>query len=270
VPENKGPEFLLVKPDAVRSALFELTHPESHIVVRDAADREMTAVVLGVDNQTGIFFWRPRDLAGLRQNERGNHELFAGAVFHFIATGYGGVRIHFRVPRPEAVTFEDGSAAYFSPLPDRLSRIQRRAMFRASLAGIPVPCVAKWKSGTSDILFSLRDISIEGVGMRTDKHPSELPLRGDVMKGVMLQFGDLGNLKVDLDVRNAYEVGASEAANAPTEALSAEPTPALPAANKVYESHLGAMITGLSPRDEVWLQQMVWRLEKLRTSRTDH
>lgn len=258
--ENKVPEFLLVQPDAVRSALFELTHPETHIVVRDAADREMTAVVLGVDKQTGVFFWRPRDLAGLRPNGAHTKDLFTGAVFHFIATGYGGVRIHFRVPRPEAVTFDDGSAAYFSPLPDRLSRIQRRAMFRASLAGIPVPCQARWRSTTGDLVFVLRDISIEGVGMRINKPTAELPARGDMMRGVTLQFGDLGTLKVDLDVRNAYLIGG-------TVATETDAQPVAPP--KEFEAHLGAMIAGLSPRDEVWLQQMVWRLEKLRGSRAD-
>ncbi|KAG0920165.1 hypothetical protein G6F31_020845 [Rhizopus arrhizus] len=61
--------------------------------------------------------------------------LLSGTTFHFHATAYGGVQIRFRVQRPEVIQFDDGSAALVSPFPDRLARIQRRKMFRASLAG---------------------------------------------------------------------------------------------------------------------------------------
>ena len=46
--DASDPEFLLTRPEDMRAALFELTHPDSHILVRDAADREMAVLVLGL------------------------------------------------------------------------------------------------------------------------------------------------------------------------------------------------------------------------------
>lgn len=281
--ETSQPEFLLLQPEDIRAALFELTHPDSHIMVRDAADREVAAVILGVDRKTGFFFWRPRDYAGTHFGRQRNGDMFTGAVFHFAATGYGGVHMHFRVPRPETVNFEDGSVALFSPLPERMSRVQRRKMFRASLANSPVRCTAAWRAAgaTQTLQFWLRDISIEGVGLRCAYKVDDLPRRGEIMRSVKLHFGELGTLNVDLAVRNRYPIAGQAmspdpAASAPTLWVPVTTPPAAPQADRVaaqatdeIESHLGAVISGLSARDEVWLQQMVWRLEKMRGARVD-
>lgn len=51
--DASDPEFLLTRPEDMRAALFELTHPDSHILVRDAADREMAVLVLGRTSRRG-------------------------------------------------------------------------------------------------------------------------------------------------------------------------------------------------------------------------
>lgn len=109
--DASDPEFLLTRPEDMRAALFELTHPDSHILVRDAADREMAVLVLGADKQTRQFFWRPRDYAGADFEQTDSMGLLSGTTFHFHATAYGGVQIRFRVARPEVIHFDDGSAA---------------------------------------------------------------------------------------------------------------------------------------------------------------
>jgi len=278
--DNHQNEFLLVRADDIRAALFELTHPDTHIVVRDTADREVAAVILGIDRQTGYFFWRLRDYAGTTYARESMTDMLTGGVFHFVATGYGGVRIHFRIPRPESVTFEDGSAALFSPIPERMSRVQRRKMFRASLAQSPVECLASWQlpDTPTNTACSVRDISIEGVGLRSTLPVSALPRRGDLLRNVTLQFGDLGSIVLDLDVRNTYAIngntsdhGIADAADDPSDDAKAATTAATRASTKSsakdLESHIGATIVSLTARDEVWLQQMVWRLEKMRSTR---
>ncbi|ALM83171.1 hypothetical protein [Bordetella sp. N] len=304
-PKESDPDFLLTRPEEIRSALFELTHPECQILVRDAADREMAVVVLGADKQTRHFFWRPRDYAGADFEKSDAHGLRAGSVLQFHANGYGGVQIHFRVPRPEVVRFDDGSAALVSPYPERLSRIQRRKMFRASIGGNNVRCGGHWRptAGAKPIVLTLRDISVDGVGLRINRAVADLPGPGSKMEDVYLDFGDFGNITTDLEIRTLIplagqplqptaeeEAAQAEAAGvaagaqgAPgvagvaaagaAPAAAATPVRVAPAniagrGGKKGEdplTHIGAAFLILDGRQETWLQQVVWRLEKART-----
>jgi len=260
--DASDPEFLLTRPEDMRSALFELTHPDSHILVRDAADREMAVLVLGADKQTRQFFWRPRDYAGADFEQSDNMGLLSGTTFHFHATAYGGVQIRFRVQRPEVIHFDDGSAALMSPFPDRLARIQRRKMFRASLVTGAGQCQASWRpdAKTKPFQFTVRDISVDGVGLRAALAVPALPERGTVMEDVQLDFGELGKLSANLEVRNIYPISGQPMIqpDSPDDAaprhvsLTGEPP----------MSHVGAVFLNLDARQENWLQKVVWRLEK--------
>ena len=134
--------------------------------------------------------------------------LLSGTTFHFHATAYGGVQIRFRVQRPDVIHFDDGSAALVSPFPDRLARIQRRKMFRASLITSANRCEATWlpEAQAKPLAFTVRDISVDGVGLRVGLAAPELPQRGEVLEGVQMNFGDLGRLVANLEVRNVYPV----------------------------------------------------------------
>jgi c-di-GMP-binding flagellar brake protein YcgR len=260
--DASDPEFLLTRPEDMRSALFELTHPDSHILVRDAADREMAVLVLGADKQTRQFFWRPRDYAGADFEQSDSMGLLSGTTFHFHATAYGGVQIRFRVQRPEVIHFDDGSAALMSPFPDRLARIQRRKMFRASLITGAGQCQASWQPGpkAKPFQFTVRDISVDGVGLRVALAVPELPERGTVLEDVQLDFGELGKLSANLEVRNIYPISGQPMIqpDSPDDAaprhvsLTGEPP----------MSHVGAVFLNLDARQENWLQKVVWRLEK--------
>ncbi|MDQ2138600.1 flagellar brake protein [Alcaligenaceae bacterium B3P038] len=286
------PDFLLTDPDEIRSALFELTHAEAHVVVRDAADREIAVLIIGLDRKTGTFFWRPRDYAS--SNFADNKELLIGAVFQFICSGYGGVRIHFRVPRPDIVRFDDGSATFVSHWPDRISRIQRRKMFRASLSTQGKRCRASWQppGGEPALVFGIRDVSVDGIGLRCALPVGALPQRGDTLERVMLDFGEFGTLQTSLEVRNVFPTsgqgkreenddeegapderanGAATVAVAPVAAtvtastklaVAGQTSDTQTAVRLDVESHVGAVFSKLSSREEIWLQQVVWRLEK--------
>ncbi|WP_454690515.1 flagellar brake protein [Achromobacter aloeverae] len=280
--KESDPDFLLTRPEEIRSALFELTHPECQILVRDAADREMAVLVLGTDKQTRHFFWRPRDYAGADFDKSDMHGLRVGSVLQFHANGYGGVQIHFRVPRPDVVRFDDGSAALVSPYPERLSRIQRRKMFRASIAGNGMRCGGHWRPapGAKPVVFTLRDISVDGVGLRINRAVADLPQRGSRMEDVYLDFGDFGNITTDIEVRTliplagqplqagaeAHKQPAAEGAAPPADAQAAAPAPAARAKGEDPLTHVGAAFLTLDGRQETWLQQVVWRLEKARTA----
>jgi len=260
--DASDPEFLLTRPEDMRSALFELTHPDSHILVRDAADREMAVLVLGADKQTRQFFWRPRDYAGADFEQSDNMGLLSGTTFHFHATAYGGVQIRFRVQRPEVIHFDDGSAALMSPFPDRLARIQRRKMFRASLATGPGLCQATWQPDAKQkpYRFTVRAISVDGVGLRVELAVPILPERGTVMEDVQLDFGDLGKFSANLEVRNVYPISGQPMIQPDS---PDEPAPKhVSLTGEPPMSHVGAVFLNLDARQENWLQKVVWRLEK--------
>jgi c-di-GMP-binding flagellar brake protein YcgR len=268
-------DFLLTRPEEIRSAIFELTHQDCQTLVRDAADRETAILVLGIDKQTNHFFWRPRDFAGSDFATNDSRGLRVGTVLQFHGHGYGGVQIHFRVPRPELVRFDDGSAAFVSPLPERVSRIQRRKLFRASVIGTAVRCAGQWRpdSTVKPILFTIRDISVEGIGLRVERPATVLPIAGKIMEDVYLDFGDFGNITTDLRVCTVIPLSgqplpqAAEDASAQADtAAQAAPAP-VPRPNLLTGdplTHIGAEFPALNGRQEAWLQQVVWRLEKAR------
>jgi hypothetical protein len=260
--DASDPEFLLTRPEDMRAALFELTHPDSHILVRDAADREMAVLVLGADKQTRQFFWRPRDYAGADFEQSDSMGLLSGTTFHFHATAYGGVQIRFRVERPEVIHFDDGSAALMSPFPEHLARIQRRKMFRASLISNANRCQASWQPDPAEkpISFSVRDLSVDGVGLRVELAVQALPERGSVLEDVRLDFGDLGKLNAHLEVRNVYPISGQPMVQSDNPDEPAPPHVSL--TGEPPMSHLGAVFLNLDARQENWLQQVVWRLEK--------
>ncbi|ARP84496.1 flagellar brake protein [Bordetella genomosp. 8] len=269
----KEPEsdFLLTRPEEIRSAIFELTHQDCTTLVRDAADRETAILVLGIDKQTDHFFWRPRDFAGSDFATNDSRGLRVGTVLQFHGNGYGGVQIHFRVPRPDLVRFDDGSAAFVSPLPERVSRIQRRKLFRASIIGTAVRCAGQWRPdlASKPVLFTIRDISVEGIGLRVERPASEMPAEGAIMQDVYLDFGDFGNMTTDLQVRTVIPLSGQPLPQATDDAQAGAAEmvtlrPSLTLQDPL--THIGAEFAALSGRQEAWLQQVVWRLEKARAT----
>ena len=88
-----------------------------------------------------------------------------------------------------------------------------------------------------------------------------MPQRGEVLEGVQMNFGDLGRLVANLEVRNVYPVSGQ-----PMIAPGADPDEPAPRhvslTGEPPVSHLGAIFLNLDARQENWLQQVVWRLEK--------
>jgi c-di-GMP-binding flagellar brake protein YcgR len=149
-----------------------------------------------------------------------------------------------------------------SPFPERLARIQRRKMFRASLIASASRCNAAWQASPQDKPhhFAVRDISVDGVGLRAGVEVGALPERGAVMENVQLDFGELGKISASLEVRNVYPVSGQPMVQAGDPGDAAPRHVSLTGEPPV--SHLGAIFLNLDARQENWLQQVVWRLER--------
>lgn len=299
-PTETESEFTLTSPDDIRSALFELTHAESRIGVRDAADREIAVELVAIEKRIPRFYWRPRDYAGGDFANGDRQALLAGDSFRFVAQGYGGVLVRFAVSRPEVVHDDDGQPALASPFPEHLTRIQRRKSFRAVAPG-RMGATARWRpeGAPRPIVMSVRDISIDGLGLRVEQPLTMLPAVGTTLSKVSLDLGEDEPLVVDLLVRSAYALGRQDEADAEDAAGSQDGAdPAQAEAGKAQAktgmapaeirkpqtevaktlsagtamgwaqplSHLGTLFVNLDNRQQSRLQQIVWRLEKSRAS----
>ncbi len=80
------------------------------------------------------------------------------------------------------------------------------------------------------------------------------------MENVQLDFGAQGKLSASLEVRNVYPVSGQPMKQS---ADPDEPAPRhVSLTGEPPVSHLGAVFLNLDARQENWLQQVVWRLEK--------
>ena len=260
--DASDPEFLLTRPEDMRSALFELTHPDSHILVRDAADREIAVLILGRTSTRASSSGVRATTPARTSNNPTAWACSAAPPSTFTPRPMGRAD-----PLPGAAArrdpFRRRQRGLVSPFPDRLARIQRRKMFRASLITSANRCEATWlpEAQAKPLAFTVRDISVDGVGLRVGLAAPELPQRGEVLEGVQMNFGDLGRLVANLEVRNVYPVSGQ-----PMIAPGADPDEPAPRhvslTGEPPVSHLGAIFLNLDARQENWLQQVVWRLEK--------
>lgn len=251
--------YWLTRTEDIQAALFELGHPDSRINVRNAADQEIAVEILAVDRAGRCFYWRPRDYAGSDFAGSDRQSMLAGSVFHFQAQGYSGVQINFRITRPQVVRADDGTPALASPFPERLTRVQRRKTFRAPTSNARLNASGRWlpEDGRRFLEFSVRDVSVDGIGLRTETAAAELPPVGTLMKGVSLDFDSHGTLVANLRVCNVYPIGAQRERQSDDE-------PPAPAGAPAPLTHLGATFCDLDARQQTWLQQVVWYLEKAR------
>lgn len=105
---------------------------------------------------------------------------------------------------------QDGKPVFFSPLPETLLRLQRREYFRVSTPiANPVKCsiVTMGEDGAPRKLEApLLDISAGGLGLMATLEESTLFPRGSQFRNCNLSLPDDGPLKVNLEVRNVFEV----------------------------------------------------------------
>lgn len=120
------------------------------------------------------------------------------------------VKVQFSLDSLSLVTHE-GGPALFSPLPENLLRLQRREYFRVSTPiANPLKCEVSAidpEDGSAKVLqMPLLDISAGGLGLMANTQQAHMFGRGEIFKNCLLGLPDDGPIKMDLAVRNAFEV----------------------------------------------------------------
>jgi len=235
----------------IQTTLFELCHADSMTIVRNAAGHEIAVEILALDNAAQCFYWRPRDYAGSDFASSDQQGLLASSVLHFDGRSYGGIQIIFQVDRPQIVRADNGTPALRSHFPTSLIRVQRRGAFRVQLDGTRIAAHAIWQPDAEPnhfpLKFQIRDLSINGIGMRIEQSlATRLPV-GSQMRRVTLHFDKHGDIQADLAVHNLYLLHAQSEKSSDT-----------------LVAHLGASFIGLDAHQTGRLQRIVWAIENAR------
>ena len=119
------------------------------------------------------------------------------------------VKVQFALDGVSLIQYE-GSPAFFSSLPENLLRLQRREYFRVSTPiANPLVCGVPFigEDGKATLhQATLLDISAGGMGLMIDMEHAHLFSRGTIFNGCELNLPDDGKIKLDLEVRNAFQV----------------------------------------------------------------
>jgi c-di-GMP-binding flagellar brake protein YcgR len=121
-----------------------------------------------------------------------------------IVSSQDGVRVQFKAPRAEAVSFE-GRLAFRLALPESLVKLQRREYYRLPTPLLrPVKCEVPAANGER-VHVVIADISVGGACLMGE--PSGVTLEpGSVLPGCRIFLPDSGTVTTDLYVRNSYTV----------------------------------------------------------------
>lgn len=166
-------------------------------VIFNEGRETVLTVLLDVKDEEGalIFDWGGSEIA--------NHKLLQSERSLFVCSP-GGVKNQFLAGAVKETKYK-GRAAFVTRIPDQYTRLQRREFFRLVLPMTRRPPLAlRMPDGLFQHL-AIVDISIGGIA-------AELPDKnlsfeaGQILERARIELKGIGNLEVDLEVRNLIEI----------------------------------------------------------------
>lgn len=155
-----------------------------------------------------------------------------------------GVRIQFECKHIESVMFE-GKPAFKIPLPDNLTKYQRREFYRLPTpVANPVMCEIPIQDAEPKHLM-VSDISLGGLCLVGELATMSPPL-GTVLRGCRVPLTDIGTLRVDLAIRNTYLITLK---------------------NGMSSRRTGCQFQNLGPSQEAMVQRYIIRQERDRRAK---
>jgi len=238
---TRDPQYLLDNPVEVGSALKELLRGADRLCTTYGG--EVLPVYLTDINV------RRRTVSFLPYGGDRERALLASASeLLFEGTAYG-TPIEFKLGALQEVDefSPDGHDRIVlqAPFPPQLYRMQRRQFFRAPVAP-PNTRRAIWKSpGGRLLVFRIQDISLSGIGLRTEHSADALPAEGSLMHPVQLDFEEHGGIEAWLQVVVRHTISEFDTRR-----------------GHVNYAHLGCIFAEPDGQRESFLQRLVFALEK--------
>lgn len=198
-PENE--EFLVHSRSSIASILRNLMRENRTISAYLSTSDDMVATtILHVDADKNMVIVEPA------RDPKLNH-IFSDTRNVLFDLKHNNVILQFLAAQTQPARF-NGRSAVFLELPDKLLRLQRREFYRvAATVGENVTCVLKDKDNTT-YTIEVEDLSLGGVGasIPINSLPADMKLKPlNIYRNCSLRVPGIGNLQLDLQVRNCYE-----------------------------------------------------------------
>ncbi len=189
VNENLKEQFVKRNKLAICATLRELKKNDTSLMVHHSHGQFISKILDVVpDNNLFVF-----DLGGIEREN--NRALYAGAL-SFVAEP-AGAKVEFNAEIAKTVTY-DGLPAFSAQIPELLYLIQRRTYFRINTPLWPPLTCRGELPDDSVFLFTIKDLSLGGLSLYTDRDTTGLLTEGDIIKSVEMDLADHGFFCVDL------------------------------------------------------------------------
>lgn len=237
VEQNSKEQFVKRNKLAICATLRDLQKNDITVMVNHARG-QFISKILDVLPDDNLFVF---DLGGVEtENSRA---LYAGDLA-FVAEP-AGAKVEFKSSIARTVDFQ-GLPAFTAPVPPELFYIQRRNYFRISTPVWPPLLCRGELADKTPFQFEIKDISLGGLGLFTERDMSDVISPGDILENVEMDLDDYGFFCVDMQL-----VGQAD--------------------SKVVDSkgevkvmkRLSFRFPALSASQERDLQQVIYELERL-------
>ncbi|TCV09212.1 c-di-GMP-binding flagellar brake protein YcgR [Samsonia erythrinae] len=187
--ENIKEQFVKRNKLAICATLRELKKNDTALMVHHSQGQFISKILDVMPDDDQFVF----DLGGVeRENSRA---LYAGAL-SFIAEP-AGAKVEFKAVIAKTIDYK-GLPAFVAQLPESLYLIQRRTYFRINTPLWPPLTCRGELPDESSFLFNIKDLSLGGLSLYTDRDTTGLLTNGDMIKGVEMDLADHGFFCVDL------------------------------------------------------------------------
>ncbi|WP_145957996.1 flagellar brake protein [Brenneria goodwinii] len=189
VDENLKEQFVKRNKLAICATLRDLKKNDITLMVYHSRGQFISKILDVLPNE-GIFIF---DLGGV---EHENSRALGAGTLSFVAEP-AGARVEFKADISQLVDFQ-GLPAFSSGIPEQLYLIQRRTYFRINTPFWP-PLLCRGKlPDDSQFQFTMKDLSLGGLSLCTDRDVSGLLNKGDLIRDVEMDLNDYGGFHLDM------------------------------------------------------------------------
>lgn len=191
-------KYRLSTPQEVERAFKELILTGETVTVRSGdSDTTLLTTILEVFPDKGMFIFDMGQVPKINARIGSSKRLFFDANPHQ-------VEIRFASTKATSAKYQ-GDQVFAAPIPEILYRVQRREFFRVDTP-ILNPITCQIPGGTGVKIYELFDISIGGIGVNDPHYQIDSTLSVfDVIENCILHIPEFGDIKLDLEIRSAYE-----------------------------------------------------------------
>lgn len=187
--ENLKEQFVKRNKLAICATLRELKKNDTTVMVHHSRGQFISKILdVLPDNDVFIF-----DLGGIEQESSRASE---AGMLAFIAEP-AGARVEFKAEIIKTIDFQ-GLPAFSAYIPAQLYLIQRRSYFRINTPFWPPLLCRGELPDDSEFQFTIKDLSLGGLSLCTDRDVNGLLTAGDLIRDVEMDLNDYGNFRLDL------------------------------------------------------------------------